>query len=866
MDGRLGIPLRAAAVLLSLAACSREAENAGKAEGPVPETTDAGTSSDDATPAPWGPLPAAARRLTDARWRAAVEDLTGVAYTGALPLDYDLHGYVTVGAAGVTVSPYDLELYESAVWSVVAERLPDRSARDAWFGCAVVSGPIDGGAVDEVCVRGHTVSLLSEAWRRPPLVDEVDAMVELFITLSDEVGPTIAAQGLLAAALLSPHFTYIVEVGVTDPEHPDERLLTSWELAARLSFFLTDAPPDALLRADADTGALLDAGVLAEHARRLQATDRGRAALTRFFSETLDLARLASVDKDAALFPEDSPELRVAMVAELEALWQRIAIEEDADLRLLLTSESAWVDPSLAAVYGIPDVSAPSWVTLPPDQARGGLLGRAGLLALNATAVRTSPTFRGKFIRMRLLCEDIPPPPEGVIPSLEGLDDAGTLRDHLEQHMADPACAPCHVLMDPLGFGLENLDALGRWRSDDNGLPVNSSGNLDGVPFSDARGLGAALAEDPRYSQCLARQLQRHALGGLEGERQEADVEALADALVGGGHRLSALVAALVDSDGFRRFGSPTEETACARDGATRPCETACGEGVETCVGEIWQGCTAISAPFEACDGVDADCDGLVDGLMGSCEDGAGPGFQTCFAGSWDACAGPYTVETCDGIDNDGDGIVDGDVVESVLSVDVRTAAISDIVVSHGDCDPTGDITTGPCGAAHHRLCAAAGCSLETGFGPVAIDESEGTASYVCLGDDAVELVWSTFAELASYHGGCSISDPMSPNCNASISRLCSAKGLGTGFGPLEHGADIVLVGCTPTASVFQVSYADLTALDAGCAWPSDVFNGACRGAMHHWCEAQGFATGHGPLENWNGDAWIACIPRAEVP
>lgn len=833
--------------------------DAKTSEAPDPITDSAEAEPDP--PAPWGPFPAGTRRLTAERWHNAVEDLTGLRVEAELPLDYDLHGYVTVGAAGVTVSPYDLELYEAATWDVVQQLVQTPDDRDAVMGCAVRPGPLEADDADDLdadCVRSFVVQTAGRAWRRPVATDEVDALVGLFGSVDERLGPTVAVQATLAAAMLSPHFLYVVEVGASDPEIDDERRLTPHEVATRLSFALTDAPPDAALSAAADDGTILESEVRAEHAERLLATERGRSAMTRFFLQTLDLDRLFTIDKNPAVFPADSPSLRQAMVDELVALWTRVALDEDADLRSILTLNDAYVTPELGAIYGL-DVSEPGWVTLPVEQARGGLLGRAGFAALEATATRTSPTERGKFVRTRLLCENVPPPPEGVVASLDGAEIGGddTLRQVLEQHMNDPACLPCHEKMDPLGFGMEHLDGLGQWRAVDAGQPVDASGDLDGVRFSDARGLGLAVATDPRFGACLARQLQRRALGALEGERQEPEVASLAQDFAASGHRLSALVASLAASEAFVRVAPPIREVECEETGATRACESACGEGVETCLGGMWQGCTAPSAPHEQCDGEDADCDGVVDAVELSC---SGDGWAVCDAGEWAECSGATeaSAETCNGLDDDLDGAVDED-----LLVDTPVVSFTDITTAHEGCDVAGDTISGPCGAAVHRTCAALDCGFSTGFGPLVVDHDDDRAALACFGPEQAVPMSTTFTVLKGHHPYCSESEPMSADCNASINRFCAAAGLTTGFGPLEHSGDGVLVACTPTAVVHRVPYDDLSALNGNCSWFANRFEPECREAMHRWCEGEGYATGYGPLENWEGDAWVACVPHA---
>lgn len=827
------------------------------------------------------PAPGAARlaRLTEAQYRNAVEDLTGHRPSGSLPVDYDLHGYTSVGAGELSIAPYDLELYEAAAWEAVEVAVPDGAAVDSLVGCAVEPSALermvpavssDTGApmaagVDSDCVRSWVSRLVVEGWRRPAVADEVEPLVRLFNEVHALGGVTLATRAVLAAVLVSPDFLFRAELGAADPDDlygEGAHRLTDWELASRLAFFLTDAPPDAALRAAASAGELSTEAGIRTQAERLLATERARAALTGFFVETLDLDRILTIDKDAASFPADSPALREAMRAELEVLFQEVALDSDLDMRTLLTTDMAWVTPELAALYGLEDVTETGWVSLPPDQDRGGLLGRAGFLMLNAAASRTSPTHRGKFVRTRLLCQDVPPPPEDVVASLDGIDSTGTLRDTLEQHMTDPACNSCHMLTDPIGFTMEDFDGLGAWRIADNGLPIDATGELDGVALDGVGELGAAVADHARFSTCLATQLYRHATGALEGTPQQPLIDELELAFAEGGHRFEALVLAVVTSPGFRGVSGPLSSEVCTAELDVRPCETECGVGVERCIDGVWQGCDADPVSPETCDGLDSDCDGIVDVTpLRACALSGLPGVQSCPDGAWVECepvAAP--AEQCNGEDDDRDGVVD-----EGLGVELVALTIDELRASHESCSPIDAGVSAPCNAAVNRFCAARGCDHETGFGLIGHDFAQDVVAVTCLDSRTAVELSTTFTELASHHAWCSASEPVSADCNASISRFCAAEGLTTGFGPLEHSADVAAVACTPSAEVHTVDYDELSALNGGCYWPENRLSEECNLAIHQWCTARDYATGFGPLENWDNLAQVACIPRPEV-
>ncbi|MEL6346510.1 MAG: DUF1592 domain-containing protein [Myxococcota bacterium] len=798
----------------------------------------------------FAPPDATLHRLTQNQLRNSVFDVFGVEDVGALPVDLKLYGYTSVGSAAVTISPLDLELYEAMAWSVAEQVAPlgDLAARDALLGCSIRGAFRED---DLRCARTAIAALGRRAWRRPLSVAELDEMSVLYGRVEAGMGEDLAVQAIVAGLLQSPHFLFRVERGATDPDTPRQLQYTSVEMASRLSFFLTDAPPDDALLEAGERGELLDERVLIEHAERLMDTPRARATLSGFFSETLDLERLALVEKDPRQFPEMTDDLRASMAAEVREIFARLALDEDAPLDALLTTDYAYVDENLAAIYG---VEALGWVQLPGDQERGGVLGRAAFLAINSHATLNAPTLRGKFVRSRMLCQPIPPPPEGVVTSLDETNTEGTLRDRLARHATDPNCASCHNLMDPLGFGFEHFDPIGRWRALDNGFPVDASGTLDGQAYVGAAELADLLVADPAFDGCMALQLYRYGVGLQERDAQQSDIEAITAEYVSEGAGMRALAIALIRSPSFRTAMAPSGETCEAdQEGERRACETDCGEGKAVCRDGEWTGCSAPRPVPEACNGVDDDCDGVVDLAERSCEVGGGLGLSICEDGGWSECeAPPRPPEQCNGEDDDGDGLIDEGLEVTVLRVDDE-----DLVAAMPGCDPTVDSNSGPCNAAIHRICGADAC-FASGFG--AVDRLGWSSDLVCLDDDEAVLVTTTYPDLSVYHEGCTVAARHGPDCNAAVNRYCADRGWKTGYGPVEDGGDTAVIVCTPRAAVFETTYSVLSDIVGTCDGSRERMGEYCNAAFHQYCQDMGYEGGFGPLENWQDSAFAACV------
>jgi uncharacterized protein DUF1592/uncharacterized protein DUF1588/uncharacterized protein DUF1595/uncharacterized protein DUF1585/uncharacterized protein DUF1587 len=506
---------------------------------------------------PLVPAPASLRRLTHKEYTSSVRALFGddIRFNVELEVDTPLYGFTTVGASSLTIGPHAAEQYEASALDLAAQVFSDPARRDALVGCAPATA-------DDPCVRAFIATFGRRAWRRALTTDELDRWTAVVSGIAAsfqdvEKGLELAVAGVLE----SPNFLYRVELGAPDPSASTRLRYTGAEMATRLSYFiLGTTPDDALLQAAQDGRLDTRSGIEAE-ARRLLAMPAAHEALGRFFSEHLKLDRLEGLSKDRTLFPLMSPTLMASMRGELERLVDQIVFAPRSDFREVFITKNAFVNAELARLYDLPAVPSDDYSPTmhPANSMRSGILTTAAFLALNAHERTTSPTYRGRFIRQSLLCQEIPPPPPGVNTTLPDDSSMGpeTLRQKIERlHLRNPTCAGCHSRMDPLGFGLENFDAIGAYRTTDNGLPIDSSGMIDGKSFGNARELAAILHDEPDVAVCMSRMAYRWAAGHRETDGEAPAVDALARAFASSGYDFKEMAVALVTSDGFR-FASP---------------------------------------------------------------------------------------------------------------------------------------------------------------------------------------------------------------------------------------------------------------------------------------------------------------------
>ncbi|MBS0263948.1 MAG: DUF1592 domain-containing protein, partial [Planctomycetes bacterium] len=415
------------------------------------------------------------------------------------------------------------------------------------------------GADPAACARTILKPFVTRAFRRPATDDEIERLTRLVVeatTSGDSFERGI--QVAVAAALVSPHFLFRIEVDA-EPLNPQAvHTLNDYELATRLSYFLWSTMPDDELLRLAHDGALRKEGNLAAQVRRMLKDPKSVALVDNFAMQWLQLRNLRLSSPDLKQFPDFNEGLRAAMETETRMFFETI-VREDRSIFELLDADFTFLNERLAKHYGISGVEGDQFqrVALSNPQ-RGGLLGQASILTVTSNPTRTSPVKRGKWILENLLNAP-PPPPPGNAPELKearaGEKLEGTLRQRMEQHRANPACSVCHEQMDALGFGLENFNPVGVWREKDGDAEVDASGTLPGgASFKGPAELKTILkARDADFRRCLAEKLLVYALGrGLE-YYDKCTVDTVVRNTAGNHDKFSALVLEIVNSDAFQK-------------------------------------------------------------------------------------------------------------------------------------------------------------------------------------------------------------------------------------------------------------------------------------------------------------------------
>ena len=447
----------------------------------------------------------------------------------------------------------------------------DTPSRRAIFACLPAADATTD--EEEACAGRILGKLARRAYRRPVDDTDIGALLDFFRAGRRDGGFDDGIQFALERMLVDPEFLFRIEHDPVDAAPGAPYRLDDLDLASRLSFFLWSSIPDDELLAAAADGRLDDPAELERQTRRLLGDDRSRALVDNFASQWLRLRNLESQERESADYPEFDENLREAFRRETE-LFVESNIREDRSLLELLSANYTFVNERLARHYGIAGVYGDRFrrVTLDAEHPRGGLLGHGGLLMVTSYPNRTSPVVRGKWLLETILGAPPPEPP----PNVPGLPDRGeggepaSVRERLERHRANPACAGCHAPMDPLGFALENFDAIGTWRADSEaGLPIDASATMpSGAAFEGPAGLRRVLlSRDEDFAATVTEKLLAYALGrGLEYTDRPAVRRILREA-AGDDYRWSSIVLGIVKSTPFQWRRSRADEPALVAPG-----------------------------------------------------------------------------------------------------------------------------------------------------------------------------------------------------------------------------------------------------------------------------------------------------------
>nr|WP_255672630.1 DUF1592 domain-containing protein [Corallococcus sp. AS-1-6] len=491
-------------------------------------------------------------RLNRAEYNNTVRDLLGETGSPASSFPPDDHGFGFDNNADVlSMSPLLMEKYSHA-----AEGLVEAAwTRGVFNTCALDP------ARPEACARELLKTFARKAWRRPVTPEEVERLVA-FVSLAKRQGdaPEVGVKLALRSVLVSPHFLFRVELDPA-PTSTAPHAVSDLELASRLSYFLWSSMPDEALLQAAEAGHLHEPEVLEAQVRRMLADPKAHALVDNFAGQWL-YTRALDFAQPESRYGFDEP-LRQAMRQEMQLVFQEF-VTGDHRLKDLLDAPFTYVNDRLASHYGLPrpGTTAMTRVELKDHPERAGLFGKGALLTVTANPDRTSPVKRGVWVLEQLLCKGPPPPPPDAGGLAPAVDPTLNIKERMAQHRVNPSCSGCHTLMDPLGFGMENFDPVGRWRTkEEGGAAVDPSGELPGgKTFNGVVEMRVVVKQDPDLSACMTRHLLTYALGRGAEEQDRCTVRDISQKAEGRGGRLTDYILAIVRSDAFLQRRGEAEE------------------------------------------------------------------------------------------------------------------------------------------------------------------------------------------------------------------------------------------------------------------------------------------------------------------
>lgn len=498
------------------------------------------------------------RRLNQAQYTRSIEQVfgSGLKVPGRFDPPLRTHGLMAIGEGTVTVTPSGIEQYELRAREISAQVLsPDR--RTAVLGCA----PQSAQQFDQACASAFLSKYGRLLYRRPLSATELGSVLTLAKAAAEQSHDFYKGLEIgLSRLLASPKFIFRIETSEPSQHNPAARQLDDYSLAARISFLLWDAPADDALLDAASRGDLRDSAKLAAQVDRMIASPRFEQGVRSFFSDMFGFEQFDGLTKDQAIYPKFSDAMAKDAKEQMLRTLVDLLITNKGDYRDIFTTRKTFLTRNLAALYKVPveERGVEGWVpyTFGASENRAGVLSLAGFLMNDPTHEgRSSPTIRGKTVRELFLCEPVPVPPPNV--NFAAVQNTGdlvhrTARDRLSVHQENPACAGCHAITDPIGLAMENYDAIGTFRTHENGALIDASGMFDGAPYKDGLSLQRLLHDSPSAPACVTQRAFEYGVGRPLTASEQKWLEYSVDRFAADRYQLPSLMRRIAMSPAFR--------------------------------------------------------------------------------------------------------------------------------------------------------------------------------------------------------------------------------------------------------------------------------------------------------------------------
>jgi hypothetical protein len=502
--------------------------------------------------------PTTLRRLNAEQYARSIEDIfgEGIQIPGRFEPPLRDEGLLAIGDAKVIVTPSGIEQYELKAREIALQVMA-QDRRKIILACE----PQSPTAYDDACARQFVGKYGRLLFRRPLTNGETASVLYTTRVAADQVESFYKGLELgLSQLLMSPSFIFRAETSELDPDSSGAQRLDGYSFASRLSFLLWDAPPDEELLDAAASGALHRKKDLERQIDRMLASPKFEQGMRAFFSDMFGYEQFDSLSKDQGIYPKYTSQLaKDAREQSLRTIVD-LLVTHNGDYRDLFTTKKTFLNRNLGALYKVPIAKAgvDGWApyTFGRDDQRAGLLTLVGFLMLDPTHEgRSSPTIRGKTIRELFLCQKVPTPPPNV--NFAVVQDTHnplykTARERLTAHRDNPTCAGCHAITDPMGLSLENYDAVGAYRADENGVAIDSSGTFEGKTYQDAIGLEEILRNSPSLSSCLVRRVYEYGVGRSVQASEHEWLTYVGQRFTHDGYALARLIRTIAGSQAFR--------------------------------------------------------------------------------------------------------------------------------------------------------------------------------------------------------------------------------------------------------------------------------------------------------------------------